>query len=165
MPRSKTATGEAGVMNKSIGWVGSLGVALMMAAGAAQAQSCSCGGTGTLDQTALSQLVPGKTVCATLGNDSWQEFHQGSAGSLGGSLIDYKKGPGDAVDPTETVGSWSISGGTITHTYGGSSSYSYTVCKISDTQVTFCGNSAPISATLRPGQVSCGAAALTIRGR
>ena len=63
----------------------------------------------------------GTTVCVV--NES-QEFHQGSGSS--GDLIDYKKGSSDPVDPTTSVGSWSISGNNITYTYGGTS-FTYTL--------------------------------------
>jgi len=59
----------------------------------------------------------GKTVCVV---GESQEFHDAS-----GDLIDYKKGAGDPVDQTTSVGSWSISGTNITYNYG-SSTFTYT---------------------------------------
>lgn len=63
----------------------------------------------------------GNTLCAASGNERWQEQHR-----PGGQLWDYKKGPSDPVDPTSQVGTWSIAGNNLVHTYG-STSYSYTV--------------------------------------
>lgn len=76
---------------------------------------------------ALATLISGQTVCATRGSDRWQEQHQG--GPLSGSLSDYKKGPTDPIDPTETVGTWSVNttANTVTYTYTGGSSYTYSV--------------------------------------
>lgn len=83
-----------------------------------------------LKDTEIQTLVGGKTLCATKDSERWQEFH---SGTTGGSLIDYKKGPSDPVDPTSTVGSWSTgnagNGHTddrLIHTYGGTS-YSWQV--------------------------------------
>jgi hypothetical protein len=86
-------------------------------------------------------FVRGTTFCVARGNERWQEFHAES-----GELIDYKLGPGHPVDPTKTVGSWTVTGmqavvptdvraarprrdegGVLTHTYGGTS-YTFAVC-------------------------------------
>ncbi|MDX2367868.1 MAG: hypothetical protein QNK36_05615 [Colwellia sp.] len=86
-----------------------------------------------LNQPALTTLLPGKTVCASFGGEQWQELHTGA-----GSLIDYKKGPVDPVDPSENVGSWSVSGNTVTYNYGSGGSYSYRIFDNGGTY-SFCG--------------------------
>ena len=109
----------------------------------------------------LQQLLGGKMVCANLGNEQWQEWHNGTTS---GPVVDYKKGPGDPVDPSETVGSYAISANgaadaTVAYTYG-SSTYRYAVCQ-NGTSVAFCGASfggrdilgAVVSAA--PGLQSC----------
>jgi hypothetical protein len=74
-------------------------------------------------------------VCAAVGSEQWQEWHNGGPS---GSVVDYKRGPSDPVDPAATVGSYSIaSDATITYTYG-SQSYKYAVCR-NGTATTFCG--------------------------
>lgn len=104
----------------------------------------------------VANALSGKTVCATLGSQKWQEYHQ-----PGGSLIDYKKGPSDPVDPTKTVGTWSTSGNgnnsRVTYNYGTGGSYSYEV-HLSGGTYTLCGvGGAPtLDVTLPSGQVSCG---------
>jgi hypothetical protein len=103
--------------------------------GAAQGQTCSCSGNGTKLGTAeIQALLSNKMVCASVGGEQWQEWHNGNAG---GPLVDYKKGPGDQVDPSATVGSFSISSDTVTYTYG-SQSYQYEVCQ-TPSGTTFCG--------------------------
>lgn len=74
--------------------------------------------------TALTSLINGNTVCASLpGGDKWQEQHRTNS-----ELWDYKKGPSDPVDPTERVGTWSIGGrGSVTYMYTGGGSYTYQV--------------------------------------
>jgi hypothetical protein len=116
------------------------------------AQSCP-GGTNSV--SLVGALVRGKTMCAARGGDRWQEFHQ-----VGGNLIDYKLGPSDPVDPTETVGTWSAGTGLLTHDYGGGGSYVWAVCReggptsttftlVSTTAGTITG------VTLQSGQVPC----------
>jgi hypothetical protein len=115
-----------------------------------------------LTEAEIGALLFGKTVCAKLGTDAWQEFHNGSAS--GGRVIDYKLGPTDKVDPSKDMGSWSLPGGTganarVTYNYGSGGSYSYEVCQ-SGASVHFCGarygGRDIIGATLKTGQQSCG---------
>jgi hypothetical protein len=79
-----------------------------------------------LNENQLTTLLTNRTVCATVGNDRWQEWH-----GPNNSLVDYKRGPGHPVDPTQVVGSWAITGSGInaivTYTYG-TNSYAYAVC-------------------------------------
>ena len=85
-----------------------------------------CPAGARLNEGQLATLLTGRTVCATLGNDRWQEWH-----GAGGALWDYKRGPNHPVDPSEQVGNWAISGNgnnaVVNYTYG-SSRYSYAVC-------------------------------------
>ena len=91
--------------------------------------ACSTPATQVTDG-ALTTLLSGNTVCAMRGGDRWQEEHH-----AGGVLIDYKKGPTDAVDPTKQVGTWAVSGTgagtTVTYNYTVGSvpgpSYNYAV--------------------------------------
>ena len=103
--------------------------------GAAQAQTaCSCAtGTRTTSAAALSSLVTGNMVCAALGSEVWQEWHNG------GSLTDYKMGPGDTNDPSAVVGSYVVNAdNTISYTYG-ASTYQYEVCTTAGPSYAFCG--------------------------
>lgn len=108
------------------------------------------------DPNVVANALSGKTVCAISGSQKWQEYHQ-----AGGTLIDYKKGPSDPVDPTKTVGSWSTSGtganSVVTHNYGSGGTYSYKV-HLNGAQYSLCGvtNSLQLDVTLPSGQVSCG---------
>jgi hypothetical protein len=146
------------------------GVATIGLAGGARAQ-CSCAanqvtnGYTAQDQN-LSGAAAGQTVCVANGA-GWenQEYH--ASGPTTGVLIDYKKGPGDPIDPTKTIGTWMISGtGTstaVTYSYAGGSTWQYAVCSAKskpgpgDT-IGFCASSngnSTISATLLAGQVAC----------
>jgi len=106
--------------------------------GASQAQTggaCSCDPNGQAYAAAeLPALLDHRMVCASLGSDKWQEWHNGNNG---GSLVDYKLGPGDPVDPSSVVGTYAYSGATVKYTYG-ATTYTYQVCK-SGANFTFCG--------------------------
>lgn len=119
---------------------------------AAFAQNCPCVGGNTLDRvqggTELQNLLTGRTVCAQLGNDRWQERHVS-----GGALRDYKLGPNHPIDPTKQVGTWSTTGSgantVVTYSYTGGRSHSFVVCRpgngtVDPTQpistVAFCGS-------------------------
>lgn len=116
-------------MNKLV--QASLAVALSVPALSAVAQ---CTGTA-LNAGQLTTLLSGNTVCGRPAasypgstSDRWQEQHRGGA-----QLWDFKRGPSDPVDPTERVGSWSISPGVqgspalVTHAYLGGTSFSWAV--------------------------------------
>ena len=52
----------------------------------------------------LNTLLRGNTACVPTsigGVKTWQELHVN-----GGDLIDYKRGPGHKIDPSEKVGTW-----------------------------------------------------------
>jgi hypothetical protein len=137
-------------------------ISVALAGFPAQAMA-ACGAPSVAVDTpaALTALLSNKTVCVpavTVPTMQWQEFHQ-----PGGALIDYKRGPGNAMDPTETVGSWRISGNSgsagneafITHDYGAGGSYTYKVYN-NGTTISFCGgNPSEIVASVRSGQVAC----------
>lgn len=129
---------------------------VLLAGISGEAMAVDCGVGSQLTNGAVATAVSDKTVCGILGNQQWQEYHQ-----PGGSLIDYKKGPGHPVDPTKQVGSWSTSGtgasSVVTYNYGSGGTYSYEV-HLSGGTYTLCGVSgAPtLDVTLLPGQASCG---------
>lgn len=112
--------------------------------------------TGTpLTQTQLSQQLTGNTVCATRSSESWQELHQ-----TGGALVDFKLGPGHPVDPSETVGSWSIGGSTqvasVTYNYGsGGGTYTYRVYPNGGNNFSFCVGSTDLPTTIKVGGGAC----------
>ncbi|OYU99992.1 MAG: hypothetical protein CFE45_10870 [Burkholderiales bacterium PBB5] len=136
-------------MSKAVWWAG---LAALLSVGQASAQTCPCGGTGTR-VTALAALVAGKTVCAARGAERWQQYHSGS------NVIDYKQGPTDKVDPSETVATFSVTTqpANITYNYGTGGTYTYAVCADSGSTYRFCsGSSATVTgATILSGQVRC----------
>jgi hypothetical protein len=139
-------------------------VAVALVCGDAMAAMAVCTGNG-LSAAQLRSLLPGNTVCVptlTVPTMTWQELHDGGPNS--GALIDYKRGPADPGDPSETVGSWSItesapgaSGGTITYDYGGSDKYTFTVygSGIVGTNHSFCGAGPVIQARVKSGGGAC----------
>lgn len=104
----------------------------------------------------ISTLLTGNTVCVgSPGNWEAQEFHKSD-----GNLIDYKKGPSDPVDPTASVGSWSISGTgaatRVNYTYG-TTTYNNAVWDHGDGTYSFCnqeGNET-IPSAIKAGQTGC----------
>lgn len=138
---------------------------VLLAGISGEAIAVDCRATTRITNAALATLIQGKTVCAALGAEKWQEFHSGTSGTAN-NLIDYKKGSGHAVDPTGPVGSWSTSGtgnnSRVIYNYGSGGTYSYSVhganTFVNGATYTFCGDSpAPtLDVTLRSGQVSCG---------
>lgn len=132
--------------------------AVVMTLAGTTAALAVCGAPATqLTGDALSATLGGKTVCVG-GAGTWtnQEFH---AGSAGGDIIDYKKGPGDRIDPSATIGSWSIAGAgrdTVSYNYG-TAAFSYTIWQQSNGSLDFCNGSAAIvsGATVRNGLGPC----------
>ena len=104
----------------------------------------------------ISTLLTGNTVCVgSPGNWGAQEFHKSD-----GNLIDYKKGPSHPVDPTASVGSWSISGTgaatRVNYTYG-TTTYNKAVWDHGDGTYSFCnqeGNET-IPSAIKAGQTGC----------
>lgn len=127
-----------------------------MLCGVSSLAAAQCAATA-LNVTQLQRLFRDGTMCANLGAEQWQEYH-GPGPAMSGRLIDYKKGPGDPVDPSKDVGSWQIVDGTpaqVVYNYGPGQVYSYTVHTSGGGIFTFCG-ARTIEATRRNGQVSCG---------
>lgn len=133
-----------------------LGLLLLGVVGHATAQvACPAGSTRVM---AVGPLVAGNTLCAVRGSDRWQEQHRGSGSN--GELWDYKLGPGNPVDPTKVVGTWSATNGansSLTHTYTGGSSFSWLVCQVGTTYtLVSTGTAGTITgATVLAGQTSC----------
>ena len=109
-----------------------------------------CSGSA-LNASQLTTLLSGNTVCGVAGTDRWQEEHR-----TNGDLWDFKKGAGDAVDPEEKVGTWSvISGaghdaGLVNYAYLGGGKYSYVVYDNGGGAYSFCGPST-VEATVKTG--------------
>ncbi|HRD86556.1 MAG TPA: hypothetical protein PLF63_15470 [Rubrivivax sp.] len=142
---------------------GLLGLA---AAGTALAQiaACPCAGGNRLLGANLGNALQGNTACAVLGNEQWQEFHQGTA-PAGGDLIDWKLGTGSS-QPPERVGSWSIlglgsdpGGARVRYDYGTGGAYTYAVCREGASTYHFCGSNFGgrniTNASIQAGQVGC----------
>ena len=120
--------------------------------GAAQSQACICnGGSGTQLTTvaAVQAVLANKMVCAAVGGEQWQEWHNGGAS---GPVVDYKMGPGHAVDPSSQTGTYQLvdlagnprisrvqraAGAAVDYTYG-ANTYTYGVCQTGATYA-FCG--------------------------
>jgi hypothetical protein len=121
----------------------------------------ACSGTAVTACKQLSSLLSGRTVCGRPGaaypgsvNDRWQEAHSdpggcsfsGSTGSTGtANVTDYKAGPSSTVDPSESVGSWQVSAGTIVYNYGSGGTYTYKVWNNGGGVYTFCAGTSEIA--------------------
>lgn len=123
---------------------------------AATAACSAPAATRVTSVAALNTLLSGKTVCVASTKPGWtwewQEIHQ-----VPDILVDYKKGPGDPVDPSKPVGTWKISGtgggqrAVVTHDYGGGQSYTYTVWNNGNGTHSFCSANPEIIATIKTG--------------
>ena len=120
----------------------------------------ACTGTN-LNATQIGTLLGGNTVCVpavTVDPMTWQELHNGSTT---GTLVDYKRGPGHATDPSETVGSWSIGGTgsnrTVIHNYGSGGTYEYLIYNNGNGTYSFCpvSGGTEIVARVKPGGGAC----------
>ena len=125
-----------------------VGVLLLGGLGLAGQAAAVCSGSA-LDQTQLSTAFSGKTVCAQRAGDRWQEYHQ-----VGGALIDWKMGPGHAVDPSKQVGTWSAMSSGLAYNYGSGGNYTYQVFDNNNGTYSFC-NGAEMLVTVRSGQGAC----------
>lgn len=132
------------------------GVVLAMAAAGASAQNCSCQPSASrMNQTDLAALS-GRTACAVLSTDRWQEFH-----NAGGSLVELGNTAGG-----ETVGTWAIVGNganaLVRYAYSGGGSYDYQVCQegtgaVESRTYHFCGARNITNARLVASTGTCGA--------
>ena len=113
----------------------------------------ACTGS-SLNQSQLGLALSGNTVCAIRNSDRWQELHQ-----AGGALIDYKRGAGDPVDPSETVGNWSIAGNgtnaTVVYNYGSGGTFTFQVYLNSGNSYSFCVGLTDLPVTIKNGGGAC----------
>ncbi|MBK9363227.1 MAG: hypothetical protein IPM99_20055 [Rubrivivax sp.] len=129
-----------------------LGIGVVMAGNAA-AQACPCAGGNRLNQGQISSLLAGNTVCAVLGSDRWQEWHNGA------SFFEL----GENFATPDLAGTWSVVGtgsnATVSYAYAGGSTWAYNVCQ-DGANVHFCtataGGRNVTNATVRAGKASCG---------
>lgn len=114
------------------------GILALGATGSALAQTaCPCAGGTFQPRASIVNLLGGKTVCAVLGSEAWQEVHTGTT-AAGGQLADLK----GTATAQEVVGSWSVVGtganSRVRYNYGSGGTYDYAVCT-EGTSVHFCG--------------------------
>jgi hypothetical protein len=99
--------------------------------GSAWAQSCtlSTGTSKNITATTMTTLLTNNYACAYVNpTEQWNELHNGT------QVLDYKKGPTDPIDPSDTpahpTGTYSITGtdsGIVTYNYGAGGTYGYTI--------------------------------------
>ena len=138
-----------------------IGVALVSMANVAFAACAAPAATPVSTVAGLITLLQGNTVCVpttTIPTMTWQELH---SGGNGGPLIDFKRGPGHATDPSETVGTWLVTGNAggaraiVTHNYGSGGSYGYTVWNNGNGTHSFCSAAPEITARIKLGGGAC----------
>ena len=134
----------------------SISIVLAGVAGEAAAACVAGGGVTAVTGTAnLTTLLSEKTVCVKDSTGSgweWQEEHRG--GPTTGELWDYKLGK-DPIDPTEKVGSWTVSRSGVNHNYGSGGTYNYTVFNNGNRTYSFCAGRRDIVATIKDGRGPC----------
>lgn len=135
-------------------WWIALGIGAVMAGNAAAQQNCPCGGGSRLDAGQIQTLLSNNTVCAVLGSDRWQEWHNGA------SFFEL----GNNFATPDLAGTWSASGtganAIVTYAYsGGGGTWAYNVCQ-NGANVHFCtatvGGRNVTNATVKTGKASCG---------
>jgi hypothetical protein len=127
-------------------------VAMAAVAGQANAQNCATATTAGLTAGQIKTLVSNKYACANLSaTEHWNELHNSS--TLSGNVLDYKKGPTDPIDPSDTaghptgqykiaIGPGGVQGpGTVTYTYGSLVYSYYIVNNMGAPLYSFCGAS------------------------
>ena len=120
--------------------------------------ACAAPSTRVNTLASLTTLLQGNTACVppvTVPEMTWQELHV-----AGGNLIDYKRGPGDPVDPSKSVGSWAVIGADgrtfVTYTYPPSGgTYTYSVWDNGNGTHSFCSANPEIIARIKPGGGAC----------
>jgi hypothetical protein len=107
-----------------------LAAALLMAVSSA-VNADSCGGGSQVTGEDLSNLLSGNLVCASRPsqasdpNERWSTIH-----NVSGVMGEHGRGSTDPAGSYDAdVGSWGISGNTVTYDYGGGKQYSYTIWK------------------------------------
>jgi len=106
----------------------------MLGSGQVMAQTCTGNTIQFLTQAQISNLLNNRYACVGASpNAQWNELHQG------GLVLDYKKGPSDPTDPSDTpshpTGSYTVTGptggaqqaGTVTYNYGAGGTFGYNV--------------------------------------
>jgi hypothetical protein len=95
----------------------------------AQVTGGSCGGFGSVKSAAdIQALLSNRYACDAA--KTWNELHTGGSA---GDVTDYKKGPADPVDPSEKIGTYTITAGSgpsydrITYDYGTGGSFTYAI--------------------------------------
>ena len=129
---------------------------LAVAAGSGSAYATSCtASTGYNELTGIQirTLLNGSLVCSpATGPYSNQEAHSG------GNITDYKMGPTDPVDPSVSVGTYTVANGTgaqITYSYtAGGGTYNYTVWGTTTSgsgSYDFCAGTSPVTVRVVAG--------------
>jgi hypothetical protein len=118
-------------------------LAMMFLAGISGQAMAVCAGTQLTDASPgtsvnLAFVLSGNTICVGSGPIFQnQEYHQ-----AGGIITDFKKGPGDSVDPTKDIGTWLVSGSgpntIVTYNYAGAGVYAFTVFDQGGGNLAFC---------------------------
>ena len=135
------------------------GVALLALVSGEALATC---GEPYMSEADVKTLLAGNTVCSprncSAGSCEWQEQHRG--GPAGGELWDYKRGPGNTMDPEKKVGTWSITSsgglvgaGKVTHSYK-SGAFVYNV-KEDGGNHSFCGANGEFTFSVKSGSVGC----------
>jgi hypothetical protein len=129
-------------------------MALLVAleSGAAFAQGTDCLGGGYAAVTSASTTLANSTACYPVGGPyTNQEYFLGSA------LWDYKKGSGDPIDPSSNIGTVGFGGASVTYSYAGGPTLTYTVYGPNGSgNYIFCNGASGMLIQVVSGQSGCG---------
>jgi hypothetical protein len=124
-------------------------LSIIFSLGQAKAQICNDAQTTGLTSPQIISLVSKNYACVGAAPDAdWNQLHDSSSAS--GYVLDWKKGPKDPVDPSDTeshpTGSYLITApngtsgpGLITYIYGSNSYGYYVLNNLAVPQYSFCG--------------------------
>jgi hypothetical protein len=118
--------------------------------------ACAAPSVRVNTKAATNTLLTGNTVCAgSAPTFESQELHVN-----GGALIDYKRGPGNPVDPSKQVGTWAATGADgrgvfVTYDYGSGKIYTYAVWNNGDGTHSFCSANPEIKVRVKTGGGAC----------
>ncbi len=129
---------------------------LLAAAPAVSSAACAAPATRVATVADLTTLLKNNTACVGSAPPfESQELHQD-----GGALIDYKRGPGDKIDPTKQIGKWSIIGSNargvfVSYDYGQGKIYTYSVWNNGDGTHGFCSANPEVKVRMKSGSGPC----------
>ena len=136
---------------------------LLAGAGISGGALAACSGT-QVNGAQLAELLPGRYACAADSRPEWgwkfQELHVAP-----NTLLDYKRGPAHATDPSKKVGTWASVDETVQDSYldgsGSSGPYTHTVHDSGEGAYSICQGGSEVATLQDNGGSGCTAGGKT----